>query len=196
VCVRRKKKPQISPLRCAPVEMTSFLQRGFVPLLERYGLKFVTNLSSRPELPWASDPPKVMKNASVQQPLSKEPSPFPLSSRAYPDFLLHSSHQRLFCGSRQREPHAVDRSHNSRQEIRGSRGICSSADLSWKCFSTERSAAEWRDLRFFFSGYPGYELAVILRMVLVVLMPFTVGTISTRPPQVVISSAPTMVAVV
>jgi hypothetical protein len=84
VSVRRKKKPQISPLRCAPVEMTSFLQRGFVPLLERYGLKFVTNLSSRPELPWASDPPKVMKNASVQQPLSKEPSPFPLSSRAKP----------------------------------------------------------------------------------------------------------------
>ncbi len=33
---------------------------------------------------------------------------------------------------------------------------------------------------------------VILRMVLVVLAPLTVGTISTRPPQVVISSAPTM----
>jgi hypothetical protein len=28
----------------------------------------------------------------------------------------------------------VDRSRNSRQEIRGSRGICSSADPSWKCF--------------------------------------------------------------
>ena len=41
-----------------------------------------------------------------------------------------------------------------------------------------------------------YCLAVILRMVLVVLTPFTVGTISTRPPQVVISSAPTMVDVV
>jgi hypothetical protein len=39
-------------------------------------------------------------------------------------------------------------------------------------------------------------VAVILRMVLVVLMPLTVGTISTRPPQVVISSAPTMVEVV
>jgi hypothetical protein len=36
------------------------------------------------------------------------------------------------CGSPLREPHAVDRSRNSRQEIRGSRGICSSADLSWK----------------------------------------------------------------
>ena len=30
-----------------------------------------------------------------------------------------------------------------------SRGICSSADLSWKCFSTGNpEAAEWRDLRF------------------------------------------------
>jgi 23S rRNA (pseudouridine1915-N3)-methyltransferase len=34
----------------------------------------------------------------------------------------------------QREPQAVDRSCNSQQEIRGSRGICGSADLSWKCF--------------------------------------------------------------
>ena len=42
---------------------------------------------------------------------------------------------------------------------------------------------------------PFYWL-VILRMVLVVLAPFTVGTISTRPPQVVTSSAPTMVEVV
>ena len=71
-------------------------------------------------------------NASVQQPLFMQPLPFPLSSRAYPDFLLHSSRQRHFCGSPQREPHAVDRSHNSRQEIRGSERICSSADLSWK----------------------------------------------------------------
>jgi hypothetical protein len=45
-------------------------------------------------------------------------------------------------------------------------------------------------------AFPGYEFVVILRMVLVVLIPFTVGTISTRPPQVVISSAPTMVDVV
>jgi hypothetical protein len=47
-----------------------------------------------------------------------------LSSRAYPDFLLHSSHRCHLCGSPQREPHAVVRSHNRRQEIRGSRGIC------------------------------------------------------------------------
>ena len=37
-----------------------------------------------------------------------------LSSRAYPDFLPHSSDRRHLCGSPQREPHAVDRSHNSR----------------------------------------------------------------------------------
>jgi hypothetical protein len=51
-----------------------------------------------------------------------------------------------------------------------------------------------RFLGRFFS--PDYLFVDILRMVLVVLMPLTVGTISTRPPQVVISSAPTMVAVV
>ncbi len=50
-------------------------------------------------------PSKVMKNASVQQPLSKKPSPFPLSFRAYPDFLLHRSHRCRLCGSPQREPH-------------------------------------------------------------------------------------------
>src|ERR1700723_1118046 len=47
-----------------------------------------------------------------------------LSSRAYPDFLLRSSHRCHLCGSPQREPHAVVRSRNARQEIRGSRGIC------------------------------------------------------------------------
>src|ERR1700732_98067 len=57
-----------------------------------------------------------------------------LSSRAYPDFLLHRSRRRPGCGALQREPHAADRSRNSRQEIRGRRGICSSTDLSWKCF--------------------------------------------------------------
>ena len=43
-----------------------------------------TNLSSRPEESWACGPPKVKKNASVQQPLSIEPLPSPLSSRAKP----------------------------------------------------------------------------------------------------------------
>jgi hypothetical protein len=38
-------------------------------------------LRYRPEELWACGPPKVIKNASVQQPLSMEPLPFPLSSR-------------------------------------------------------------------------------------------------------------------
>jgi hypothetical protein len=49
-----------------------------------------------------------------------------------PGFPLRTSHRCHLCGSPQREPHAVVRSCNPRQEIRGSRGICSSADLSWK----------------------------------------------------------------
>ena len=49
-----------------------------------------TELSSRPWESWACGPPKVMKNTSVQQPLSMEPSPFPLSSRAQPrDLQFH-----------------------------------------------------------------------------------------------------------
>src|SRR5882757_3535092 len=35
-----------------------------------------------------------MKKASVRQLLFIEPLPLPLSSRAYPDFLLHCSHRR------------------------------------------------------------------------------------------------------
>jgi len=38
----------------------------------------------------------------------------------------------------QGKPHELCGTHRPQQEIRGSRGICSSADLSWKCFSTER----------------------------------------------------------
>jgi hypothetical protein len=55
LCENRKKKPQISPLRYAP--------------------GIATNLSSRPEGSWACGPPKVMKNASVQQPLSMNRRP-------------------------------------------------------------------------------------------------------------------------
>jgi hypothetical protein len=42
---------------------------------------------------------KEMKNASVQQLLSMEPLPSPLSSRAKPNFLLHRSHRDHLCGS-------------------------------------------------------------------------------------------------
>jgi hypothetical protein len=45
--------------------------------------------------------------------------------------------------------HEVRQRHQALQEIRGSRGICGSTDLSWRCFSTcpqsrhpERSAAQ------------------------------------------------------
>ena len=60
-----------------------------------------------------------------------------LSSRAYPDFLLHSSHQCHLCGSPQREPHAVVRSRNSRQEIRGSRGTCGAPEPKTKAPTSE-----------------------------------------------------------
>ena len=46
------------------------------------------------------------------------------------------------CGSLQREPHATDRSRNYRQEIRGSRGIGVSTDLSWKCFRQSRTKTD------------------------------------------------------
>jgi hypothetical protein len=39
-------------------------------------------------------PTQGMKKASVRQLLFIEPLPLPLSSRAYPDFLLHCSHRR------------------------------------------------------------------------------------------------------
>jgi hypothetical protein len=60
------------------------------------------NLFSRPEESSAHGHSRVMKNASVQQPHSMEPLPFPMSS-----------------------PSAADLS-------RRGGGICSSADLSWK----------------------------------------------------------------
>jgi hypothetical protein len=62
-----------------------------------------------------------------------------LSSRAHPDFLLRGTKDDLVCGFHQGKPHELRGTHRTQQEIRGSRGICSSADLSWKCFSTERT---------------------------------------------------------
>src|SRR5580700_3023987 len=63
-------------------------------------------------------------NISLQQPLSMEPLPFP----CHPERTRISCCTALTgdpgCGSLQREPHAADRSRNSRQEIRGRRGIC------------------------------------------------------------------------
>jgi hypothetical protein len=89
------------------------------------------------ELLWACGPPKTMRNASVQQLLSIEPLPFPLSSRAkprdlrfrgpflemffdraYPDFLPRSTGRDHVCASG--KPHEIGQRHQSQQEIRGS----------------------------------------------------------------------------
>jgi Aldo/keto reductase family len=61
-----------------------------------------------------------------------EPLPFPLSSRAYRISYFTALGRDHLCGSPQREPHAVDRSRNSRQEIRGSRGICGAPEPQTK----------------------------------------------------------------
>jgi hypothetical protein len=44
-----KKKPQISPLRCAPVEMTMLLEDRTPRFQEKYEISAATELSSRPE---------------------------------------------------------------------------------------------------------------------------------------------------
>ena len=80
--VEPQKKPQIPPLRCAPVGMTILLwiARYFFPRESCDSL--ATELSSRPEWSWACGPPKVMKSAfcpattfhgSVALPLSSRP---------------------------------------------------------------------------------------------------------------------------
>jgi hypothetical protein len=47
------------------------------------------------------------KRLSVQQPLSMEAPPSPLSSRAYPDFLLRGTKDDLVCGPGQPGPHEL-----------------------------------------------------------------------------------------
>jgi hypothetical protein len=44
-----KRAPQISPLRCAPVEMTILFEDGILCLQEEYEISSATTLSSRPE---------------------------------------------------------------------------------------------------------------------------------------------------
>src|SRR3984957_5599764 len=48
-CVRTEKKPQISPLRCAPVEMTNLLHGDCQLSSGCMSVHGPTNLSSRPE---------------------------------------------------------------------------------------------------------------------------------------------------
>jgi hypothetical protein len=44
-----KRKPQISPLRCAPVEMTILFEDRILRLHEKHEILAATELSSRPE---------------------------------------------------------------------------------------------------------------------------------------------------
>src|ERR1700722_13417229 len=91
----------------------------------------------------ACAPPKVMKKPSVQQPLSMEASPSPLSSRPKRTQIsdlaaLTAATHAAFRRERRTELTNATKFHRKSGERSG--GICSSADLSWKCFATERSA--------------------------------------------------------
>jgi hypothetical protein len=44
-----ERKPQISPLRCAPVEMTILFENAIRIFQEKYEIRAATELSSRPE---------------------------------------------------------------------------------------------------------------------------------------------------
>jgi hypothetical protein len=76
----RKKKPQISPLRFAPVEMTIPFEDRTSRFQEKYEVLAATELSSRPEESWTCGPPKVMKNGLDPATTLDGTSPFPLSS--------------------------------------------------------------------------------------------------------------------
>jgi hypothetical protein len=72
--------------------------------------KLTSSLPHKRPVPW--QPPFRYNDT----PLSVIPS--------VPGFPTSGSHQDHECGSLQREPHEADRSRNSQQEIRGSRGTC------------------------------------------------------------------------
>jgi hypothetical protein len=74
-----ERKPQISPLRYAPVEMTNLLP-GRAHSYQWRCTTRLTNLSSRSERSWACGRPKGMKTPSVRRPFSIEASRSPWSS--------------------------------------------------------------------------------------------------------------------
>jgi hypothetical protein len=123
-------KPQISPLRYAPVEMTNLLQQ--MPLSTQRAEQppvAQTNLSSRTEESWACGPPKVMKNAFCPRPLSHGDVALTvvISTEANPDFLLRGTGQGRVCAFLQGKAHKVCQRHQLQQEIRGSaaeRSLC------------------------------------------------------------------------
>ena len=117
---------------------------------------------------WACGPPKMMKNASVQQPLSMNrrpllviPSAADLSQRAWRDLRFRGPFVGMFFdrgvlglrstqGDEKRLGPATTLYEPSPSPCRPERsrpvparrgGICGSADLSWECFSTEESWA-------------------------------------------------------
>jgi hypothetical protein len=51
-----------------------------------------------------------------------EPAPFPLSSRAYPDFLPRCTGNDRVCGFHEGKPHEVRQRHQYQQEIREAEG--------------------------------------------------------------------------
>jgi hypothetical protein len=120
-------KPQVPPLRLRCGRDDNFME--------------TTSSDSR----WVCGPLKGMKMASVQQPLSKEASPSPLSSRLSRRAV--GPEWSWACGP----PKEMKNACRPATALYGSAalpfviptgakrsgGICSSADLSWICFSTE-----------------------------------------------------------
>ena len=93
--------------------------------------------------------PKLMKTPSVQRPLFMEPSPSPLSSRPKRTQISYlSTHHCHACGFPQEKGAQNLPTPPSSTGNLGERsgGICSSAEPSWKCFSTERNVAECAEL--------------------------------------------------
>jgi hypothetical protein len=154
------KKPQISPLRYAPVEMTILLQRCSRVFPGNTNLVFRQNCHLDRSCHGPVAYPKVMKNASVQQPLFMEPFPFPLSSRAYPDFLLHRPDQRPLVWfslkrttcSRPKPQLSTGNPGEPRDlQFRGPFLKTLKSILKQNCH-LDRSVAKWRDLRFYLSS--------------------------------------------
>src|SRR5271167_1391165 len=89
-----------------------------------------------------------MKNASIQQPLSVQPLLFPLSSREVVTFLFSTKRGCLSTSPPPRRPPWPLATVLSTQPLspfchpERSRGICSSTDPSWECFSTERTLSK------------------------------------------------------
>jgi hypothetical protein len=175
---RCKREPQIPPLRYAPVEMTIHLVQQICHLDRRSHQRAPTQGNEK-RIP--SGKPLSME---APPPLCHPTSLTNLSSRPERSVVERSAVQRTFRGNVSRPERSWSWSPPKGMKKRipsgkplsmeappptchpeRSRGICSSTDLSWKCFSTarsrversavvqqichpDRSVAEWRDLLF------------------------------------------------